>query len=500
MTGLRAPVRGDGFLVSALAAVFITAGLLVLTTQLGTFSFLRVGTASLLVAGGAWLFTTPHTGRALALLVLYLGLFDGYLKLRTNNDLATLGRDVLLYALAAGALLRATSRDEPLRWPPLSGLVIAFVAVCLVQVLNPGSSGYLRSIAALRPHLEFVPLFFLGFATLRTRRALSVLVLLLVIAGAANGVVSSVQFNLSPAELATWGPGYADRIEGIGVSGRIFVDQTGTERTRPFGLQADSGGGGVMGLLAAPGAVALLMLTGGLRRLALVPLAAGVALAIITSQSRGPLLAALVALAVFAILIVASGRAATYIGGLTAAAVVAYLAVGWVSTSAESGTFDRYRTVAPSRVVDTAYEYRASTLSLIPTYLTEFPLGAGLGSVGPATSFGQARRLDLNGESQWTFLIVELGVAGLAAMFLFACSILGRAFSRLRSLTLGPERLLLGALAAPLFAMFVLWSFATVTAGTPGGPYFWGVSGGLAYWLWPQWRDGPADPQTEAEH
>ena len=40
----------------------------------------------------------------LAVLVLYLGLADGYVKLKLNTSYATLGRDLLLYAIAFGAL------------------------------------------------------------------------------------------------------------------------------------------------------------------------------------------------------------------------------------------------------------------------------------------------------------------------------------------------------------------------------------------------------------
>jgi hypothetical protein len=496
MTALRAPIARDGFLVSVLAGLFLVAGLLVLTTQLENLSILRATTAVLLVAGGLWLFATPHTGRALALLVLYLGLFDGYLKLRTNNQLATLGRDVLLYALAAGALLRASRRGDPLGWPPLAGVVIAFVAIALVQVLNPANSGYGRSIAALRPHLEFVPLFFLGFAVLRTRQAVIVLLWLIVVVGAVNGIVSLIQFNLSPSELASWGPGYADRIEGRSVSGRLFVDEGGEQRTRPFGLQSDSGGGGVVGLLAGPAAVALFMIVRGIRRLALVPLAAGVVLAVVTSQSRGPLLAALIALAVFALLVVTSRRVATYIGGLTVTAVIVYVVVGVLAASSDSGLFDRYRTVTPSQVVQTTYEYRRETVALIPQYVRDFPFGAGLGSVGPGTSLGSATNSELNGESEWTFLIIELGTPGLVVLFTFVVTVLARVLTRLRTLYAGEDRVVLAALAAPLFALFLLWSVATVTATSPGGPFLWAASGALAWWLWP--RPETTSPAVDA--
>jgi hypothetical protein len=44
-------------------------------------------------------------------------------------------------------------------------------------------------------------------------------------------------------------------------------------------------------------------------------------------------------------------------------------------------------------------------------------------------------------------------------------------------------RLLLAALAAPLFALFVMGWVGITTATTPGSPYLWFVGGTLSYWL-----------------
>ena len=103
----------------------------------------------------------------LAVLLLYLGLVDGYVKLKTNDPQVTLIRDALFYAVIAGVLVRLAmhpSRPQMPKWTPY---VAAFVVVTLLQLLNPYNFSLSSSVQGLRPHLEWVPLFFFGFVMLR---------------------------------------------------------------------------------------------------------------------------------------------------------------------------------------------------------------------------------------------------------------------------------------------------------------------------------------------
>src|SRR5207237_8248877 len=77
-----------------------------------------------------------------------------------------------------------------------------------------------------------------------------------------------------------------------------------------------------------------------------------------------------------------------------------------------TGAFIHYSLLATSSILGFSYGYRQSTYSLIPTYAGEFPIGAGLGSVGPAALSSATHRV-LNAESEPTFLLVELGIPGL---------------------------------------------------------------------------------------
>ena len=143
--------------------------------------------AVLLVVGSLWLAVTRNTAFALAAYMLYLGLLDGYFKLGTGNSNVTLVRDALLYAVVAGLLIKAAVRGTPLRLPPLSTWVVMFVVIVLVEIANPTGGTIGHSIAGVRQHLEFIPLFFLGYAFVRTKRALRTFLMLLLLIAAANG-------------------------------------------------------------------------------------------------------------------------------------------------------------------------------------------------------------------------------------------------------------------------------------------------------------------------
>jgi hypothetical protein len=428
----------------------------------------------------------------LAVVLLYLGLLDGYVKLRTNSDVATLGRDVLLYAVVIGAVVRLIVRKEPVEVPPLTLGVLAWVVIVAAQVLNPDSQSYSHSLAALRPHIEFVPLFFFGYALLRSPRRLEGFFILLVVVAVVNGIVALIQFNLSPDQFAAWGPGYRERLFGTAdVSGRVFANGT-VDQVRPFGLGADVGFGGMCGLLAAPAAIALI--SGLHRRLgpAVVGIVAApfVVTAVVTSQTRVAVVASIVAVVFYVALTATSPRVIGVVLGVAVVGFAAY-GVGAAIThdDASSGALERYQSIAPDSVLGTTYSYRKDTLALIPDYASAFPLGAGIGTVGPAGSrAGGSGGQSLNAESEYTFLLIEVGIPG--ALILLALNLrliaMTLALRRLADPALRGQLMVLGALIA---ALFVSWVIGPATATSPAAPFFWFAAGGLAYW-WGELRAG----------
>jgi hypothetical protein len=475
------PLAAVGFVLVSAATVALA--------YTGTSDVLLAVAAGAVAGVACWMLVSDRLEWTLLVLLGYLGLFDGFLKLRLDRSGVTLLRDVLLYSIILGALARWAVRRESYRWPPYSAWVAAWIGVVAIQLVNSANGGWGHSLSALRPHLEFVPLFFLGYEVLRNERRLRTFFVALAVVAGVNGLVAVYQVQLTSPQLATWGPGYAKLLSGGGnLSPRAFIDSHGVEHPRPPALGGDMGFSGTLGAIAAPGAIALLWWTRRRRRseFALaVLLAAGVAIAVAVSASRLAVVecsAGILAMGVFAL--IATRKLSHAIG--MAAAAIAVIAIAWVGLSQSgSGIFDRYKSITPNHVVKTAYDYRKDSLKLVPTYAADFPFGAGLGSVGPGrgSTAETAGGKGANGETEFTFLMVELGIAGLLLLFALQLQVLRLSFTRVHRLPAANARLFLAALAAAVFGLFVAWLAGPTTATSPGAPFMWMAVGALAFWL-----------------
>jgi len=435
----------------------------------------------------AWCFSHRRVDRSLAALGLYLGLLDGYIKLRTGSPWITLGRDVLVAAVAAGALFRALTSNKPLPLPPLGGFVLAFAALVIIEMFNPGGRDLPGSLAGLRQHLEFVPLFFLGYAFLRRTSQIKTLLVILVVCASVGGVVSFVQSTLTPEQFADWGPGYAERVLGTGSfegAPRLAYEDDGARRVRPFGLGSDIGAGALIAALALPALIALMMGPKGKLRLWTIPLAAGIGLAIATSGTRAALIVFFVCAVTFALLAATGKSAIRVLAGLLIGMVIVFAAFG--ALGPENSTAKRAQSITPNQVVSTFSRERGSGVLLFGEYALRYPLGIGVGSAGPAAvqfSDLTGTTTVLNGETQWNFLILELGIAGLLVMLALNLRLMWASLTRIRRLQDAQLRLHIAALAAPLFGLIAAGFAAPTTTTVPQAPYFWLVAGVLSYWL-----------------
>jgi hypothetical protein len=462
-------------------ALLVTGGLLALTTKTSRgASALSVGAVMFAVAAG-WLFRTRRTDLALAIVVAYLGLLDGFLKLMTGSSTVTLGRDALLYAVVLGVLIRRLAQRDSSPLPPLTPWVIGWTALVVVQVLNPSSGPVLHRVASLRQDLEFVPIFFLGYGVVQSRTRLRSLLMLLLAVGAVNGAVGLYQSTLSPDQLASWGSGYSNLVHGTNGAPRTAIGADGKPIVRPPALGGDMGFGGALGIIALPAGFALLllrrrsqaetMLTGALLSLATI--------GVISSESRSSIVSGSVALLAFVAMLAASKEARKVLIGFAVFAVVLVVALSSVS----SNSLARYKTISPSNLAGTVGQSRAGTTALIPRYLVRFPFGAGIGSSGPAYgSYGSAQNT-VDGESEITFLIAEVGVPGLLLMFALQARIIVASVRKLGSMVDTELRIMLVAVLAPLFGFLSNWYVGINTTSSPNAPYMWGAFGILAYWL-----------------
>jgi hypothetical protein len=471
---------------------------LVVTTRVPNPAPLQVALAVVTVGALTWMLVSERYAWSLAFLMLYLGLVDGYLKLSTGSSSVTLVRDALLYAIVFGALARTAIRHEQLRMPPLTAWVVAWIVVVVIQIANPSDGTLLHSIATLRQHLEWVPLFFLAYAVMRSKARIKGFLFLLLVIASINGIVGLAQLNMSPDQLSSWGSGYAKAIGGEGVAARTFENEQGEVHVRPFGLGGDFGFGGVVGMIAVPAALALLTLSRrpGARAVIAV-LSAGVVLAIATSEARTAVVGSVIAALVFALLTVTSRAGLRTVIAIAIATAIAYGTISFISSNSGEESF-RYGSIStPGKAISTAIEYRSTTIAKVPEYATQFPLGAGFGSKGPASTVSGGTTAQLNAESEATFLLIEVGIPGLAVMVGFLLTLFYLSVTRIRRVPDRETRLLLTAIAAPLFAIASTWWVGVSTTTTPAGPYLWFAAGVLAFWLVKRGRetravDGPA--------
>ncbi len=151
-----------------------------------------------------------------------------------------------------GLLVRATVKHKRLPLPPMSMWLIGFTILVLIELLNPEDGSLYHSLAGVRQDLEFIPLFFLTFAFVRSTHSLRVFVVLLAVIAAANGAANVAQFRESPQQLAELGPGVRGarpRHEPVLSGGVRAFYSGGQQHTRPC-LMGDAGTRGVVCALA----------------------------------------------------------------------------------------------------------------------------------------------------------------------------------------------------------------------------------------------------------
>ncbi|MGA2321437.1 MAG: hypothetical protein ABSG95_11955 [Solirubrobacteraceae bacterium] len=422
-------------------------------------------------------------------LAFFLGCIDGPLKLVSSGGTAVSAlQNVLILAVCLGMLMRLLARREPVRLPPLFGWVLAFVLVVLIEAFNPKTQGVLKTLAGFRDQLQWVPFFFFGYVLIRSKARLRKLFLVLGVLALANGVVSTYQTQLGVAQVASWGPGYYQQVYGKGkLTGRTYKSE-GVSRVRPMGLGDQSGVGGGFGVVAIAGTFALLA-TMRKRRWALVLLCFGAMAAIATGLGRLQVGGGVLTVFFYAMLSLSAGRRMTrpLLALLVVLAVALPVGVVFISAVGE-GVFSRYASISPSSAATTATTYKQGEILSIPHDLVHDPFGFGLGTAGAAGSFGgkvteELEGHNVNSETQYNFLVDELGLPGLIVWSAFVIRLGILAVRRLRDFADLELQIYLAAVFAPLIAQFFMGFDGPVSASSSIAPYLWFAAGIGAYWL-----------------
>ncbi len=443
------------------------------------------------VVGLAVLMISSRLEVTVTVLTVYLGLLDGPVKLLSGGGTATSAvRNVLIFGVAIGAILRLAVKRERFKLPPLSGWVLGFVALVLVEAFNPQTTGVLKFIGGFRQQLQWIPFFFFGYALIRSKARFRKMFIVLGVLALANAAVATYQTRLSPGQIATWGPGYHQRIYGTIVEGqkkgggRVYVSE-GEGRVRPLALGSDSGFGGGMGVIALPGTLALLSLWPPRRRWLVALLCFGAMVGIATSLGRIQLVGGVISALAFALLSTNFGRRMSKPVAVLLGILVLAVPLGAAFIALEgSNTFKRYENLAPSSAVGN----KSSARSLLPHEIAHAPFGVGLGTVGAVAGFG-GKNTDLleghgvSSETQLNFMVDELGAPGLLLWLAFCLRVLVLATRGLWRTEDMDLKLALAAVTAPLVAYFAMGFNGPVSTSAAAGPYIFFASGVIAYWF-----------------
>jgi hypothetical protein len=441
------------------------------------------------------LMISPRYELTLIIVALYLGLLQGPLKLGTGaHEAASVVRDVLIFSISVGAILRIVVKRERMQMPPLSVWVVAFVALVLAEAENPNTHGILKALGGFRQLLEWVPFFFFGYAVLRSKERFRKLLLLLGVIAFANGVVSTYQTRLSPAQLANWGPGYREFVygeaepgKGKGLTGRTYSSE-GVGRVRPPALGTEAGFSGGVAVVALPGLLALLAAGHLRRRWPVVVLVVGALIGVATGLGRIQVVGAVIAILVFAGLSFSAGkRVSKTLAALLGVLVLAIPAFVVLVSVEGKGTFSRYGSITPE-AIGANKDKKTSSLKRIPAQLAAAPFGVGLATAGAAAGFGGNQSEVLEGhtvssETQYNYIADELGLPGLLLWVAFSLRLITLGLSRLRRVPDVELRLYLSGLLSSLIAMAIM-GFSGPTMSSPAwGPFFWFAAGTFAYWF-----------------
>ena len=151
-----------GTLALVLAAVLVASA--IATGRLDLLALTGMGI--LLAAVAAATVANWRTGTMLFL--LWLLLEDLPRKYLGNNMLVYFGKDVLVALVYASFLLAVRSGRERLPRYSFAAPVALFVALGLLQVLNPQSPSLLYGLLGLKVYFYYIPLVFVGYSLLRT--------------------------------------------------------------------------------------------------------------------------------------------------------------------------------------------------------------------------------------------------------------------------------------------------------------------------------------------
>jgi hypothetical protein len=405
----------------------------------------------------------------IVVLFVYYGI-DGYLRLLFEYNWAIYQLPLvatLLVYLRWFSVRRANDTGFSLARNPIAIPLLGLAGLYGIEMFNGVPWDPLVSIGGLAYHLGTVPLFFIAANGFRDERKIRGILWFIVGLALFECLYALAQYYLGPPEPLALSQHYQARITGEAwwVPGSLDLVY------RPTGLTLGAGGPamyGVLGIMLALGLLQGSRSSLGLKTVMLLGVFA-MLVAVFLSAVRAFWLGLLLALLVFGLF--HSVRYVALISGLGWAA--AMLAVSWT----RGALYARLSTLLTPWTV--FYRERGSDILQVPSIVSQFPMGIGLGRA-TGSAAGQARELLPEGvyggaHNYWVSLTWE---ASLLAPLLLAWLLWLLFRSEFSVLRQAPDRGTRGIVAA-IFALGL-----GIVAMTFAGPVLAGLASSFAQYFW----------------
>jgi len=206
-----------------------------------------------------WCMFSKSVWRSLFIYLIYITCIEGVMKqLAKTNSTATFIaypiRDAMIWILVFKVyFLQKGKKPVPSKkhMPQnLKVLIILFVILNLFQILASFTDiGLLISIFAIRPYLEWLPIFLLAYKYMRTKQNYIMFSSALLFCVSLNGIAGTIQYIKGPGWMASLSPGYNYFVYE---QGRVFTGSGGESLLRPPALGNDCGFGGMLAMYSLP--------------------------------------------------------------------------------------------------------------------------------------------------------------------------------------------------------------------------------------------------------
>ncbi|MGC9316725.1 MAG: O-antigen ligase family protein [Armatimonadota bacterium] len=428
---------------------------------------------AVVVSVGAIVTVAAMSSLELGLLALILvGALDGFLKGISPGWHTQLLKDYILgICLLRWAWLSVLGQRRKSAKHPLSLALLLFAAWVTVQLFNDRNTSVLMAIAGYRMWIIWLPVFFLAYDCINSRKQIRRLVVFLLIVLAPLSAYALFQYQFGLEHLTRLGPGFDPFLR----QQYAVLGGEGEVRLRPSSTMVSPhsfAGTAVNVLLVGVGAIAYLRHRRSLQLLSICAMPV-IAVGLLVTAVRSAFASVLVGGVALMLLVRRPGLAVL----LVLTAILAAVALNEITAGV---VMDRLRTI----ITDPEHTYERI---LVPwetamKWGSAHPLGAGI-----ATGVGAGRLLEERAtptgfvphrqppwaENEYARALIELGVPGFALFVWVLASVVRHVLTSYRALREPRDRWLVAGVFAMVVSVLVRLLVGSALYGWPEAIIFW---------------------------